>query len=107
LSPAISAIERPVSTLVRQCSTSASPSSAYWSSSLRSSQFSRFSPGLLFRRISSHSPFIRSPSTVKWRWPLSMSFHDLPGTGAQVPRSHSITVPPPYSPLGIVPSKSP
>src|SRR4026207_2101356 len=26
---------------------------------------------------------------------------------AQRPRSHSITVPPPYSPFGIVPSKSP
>jgi hypothetical protein len=28
-------------------------------------------------------------------------------SGIQKPRSHSITVPPPYSPLGIVPSKSP
>ena len=34
-----------------------------------------------------------------------MSAADLPATGAQVPRSHSITVPPPYWPLGIVPSK--
>ena len=27
--------------------------------------------------------------------------------GAQKPRSHSMTVPPPYSPCGMVPSKSP
>ena len=34
-----------------------------------------------------------------------MSFALLPAIGAQVPRSHSITVPPPYCPCGIVPSK--
>ncbi len=106
LSPAISAIERPVSTEVRHRCTSGSPSSAYSSCSFLSSQFSRFSPGLPLRRISSHSPFIRSPSSVKCRCPLSMSFQLLPGTGAQVPRSHSIPVPPPYSPAGMIPSKS-
>ena len=52
---------RPVSTLVSPCWTSAWPGSAKASSSLRSSQFSRFSPGFGFRRISSHSPFILSP----------------------------------------------
>jgi hypothetical protein len=35
-----------------------------------------------------------------------MSFQLFPGTGCQVPLSHSITVPPPYSPWGMVPSNS-
>ena len=45
-------------------------------------------------------------SSMKWRWPFSRSFALLPSIGDQVPVSHSITVPPPYSPSGIVPSKS-
>jgi hypothetical protein len=104
LPSAISIIVRPVDTLVSASSTNVSVPPACASSILRSSQFSRFSLPRGFRRISSHSPFIRSPSRTKWRWPLSMSLADLPATGAQVPRSHSITVPPPYSPSGIVPS---
>ena len=35
------------------------------------------------------------------------TFRIAPVSGAQKPRSQSMTVPPPYSPCGIVPSKSP
>jgi hypothetical protein len=32
---------------------------------------------------------------------------ELEATGSQVPVSHSMTVPPPYCPFGMVPSKPP
>ena len=41
---------------------------------------------------------VAAPSRT-FRW-------DLPSTGSHTPSSHSITVPPPYWPFGIVPSKS-
>jgi hypothetical protein len=104
LPSSISTIVRPVETLVSASSTSVSVPPAAASSIFRNSQFSRFSFARGFRRISSHSPFIRSPSRTKWRWPLSRSFADLPLIGDHVPRSHNITVPPPYSPAGMVPS---
>src|SRR5437868_8644253 len=107
---AISAMVRSVVTLVTLLSTSASPSSgsAYSSFTFLSIHGSPFSPGRGFRRNSTHSPFIRSPSSVKWRWPSSIVLlGSLRGSGIQRPLSHSMTVPPPYSPLGIVPSKLP
>src|SRR5439155_6141609 len=61
---AISAIVRPLVTLVTHSSTSASPfaGSAYSSVTFLSIHGSAFSPGRGFRRNITHSPFIRSPS---------------------------------------------
>jgi hypothetical protein len=38
---------------------------------------------------------------------LVAGFDRVLGSGVQKPRSHSMTEPPPYCPLGMVPSKSP
>jgi hypothetical protein len=103
---AIACIVRPVFTEVRYLSVSPVGLPTCSSAIFLSSQFSVFSPRRGLSRIRIHSPFIRSPSRVKWRWPSARVLRgSLPGAGVQVPRSHSITVPPPYSPFGIVPSK--
>src|SRR6476661_9493928 len=102
---AISSIVRPVLMLVRKRSVRPRLEPACSSLTLRRIQFSVRSPGRGLRRNMIHSPFIRWPASVKWRWPSSIVLRgSLRGSGVQVPQSHSITVPPPYSPLGIVPS---
>ncbi len=67
MSPAICAMERSVRTLVSARSTRSPFRRASPSSILRSNQFSRFSPARPFIRTNSHSPFIRSPCSMKWR----------------------------------------
>jgi hypothetical protein len=90
-----------------------SPSIANSSRCLMSSQFSRLlDPPLanlsLLIRTSTQPPFIRSPAKTSLISPFFRPFsRSKPGSGAHQPRSHSITVPPPYWPSGIVPSKSP
>ena len=55
-------------------------------------------------RTSTKLPCSFSPASVNFSSPLrrAASTSSVP-SGIQKPRSHSITVPPPYSPLGIVP----
>ena len=73
------------------------------SSCLMSSQLSRFSPGLRRMRTRCQPPWSFLPSSVNARWPFA---RPLWGSlsGNQWPRSQTITVPPPYSPFGMVPS---
>jgi hypothetical protein len=107
---AISAMVRPVVTLVVPSSTSSLPfsGSAYLSLTFLSIHGSPRSPGRGLKRNSTHSPLMRSPSSVKCRWPSSIVFDgSFPGWGIHRPLSHSITVPPPYSPAGITPSNVP
>ena len=79
--------------------------SATSSRDLISNQFSRFSPALPRILTSDQRPFIRSPSSVNTSLPAARPSSGSP-SGVQAPRSHSITEPPPYSPLGITPSNS-
>src|SRR4030095_910473 len=81
--------------------------SAFSSFSLMSSQFSfPSSEELLPIRTQVQPPCNFSPSRRNFNLPARR-----PATGSpssiQRPRSHSSTVPPPYSPRGMVPSKSP
>ena len=50
-------------------------------------------------------PLSRAPSSVKSRWPLASPLCGSP-SGSQRPRSQTIIAPPPYSPFGMLPSKS-
>src|SRR5918992_5008883 len=59
-------------------------------------------------RTSTHDPLSRSPCSVNLRSPLRyprrIALSSSPSSAVSaryVPRSHNITVPPPYSPLGI------
>ena len=108
---AIVAIARPEATDLSIASTPPPSSRSLASSSrcLISSQFVRLPPNLsCFMRTSTKLPLRRSPASTNFSSP---SFKDCSGglscSGAQKPRSNSCTVPPPYWPLGIVPSKSP
>ncbi len=97
----------PLSTPVRWVVTRSSEPPACSSATLRSSQFSPFSRPRGFSRIMIHSPFIRWPWRMKWRWPSGIVLRgSLPAIDSQVPLSHSITVPPPYWPLGSCPRRS-
>src|SRR5439155_15751318 len=105
-SAAICCIVRPVLIDVRYLSVRPVGLPAWASSSLRRSQFSVRSLPRGLRRNRIQSPFILWPSSVKCKWPCSSVLRgSLPGAGIQRPQSQSITVPPPYSPFGIVPSK--
>ena len=70
---------------------------------LNSIQASCLSPGLAMR-TSSHRPASFSPCSLKTSLPWAMPSRGSP-SGAQVPRSQTITVPAPYWRGGIVPSK--
>ena len=109
LPAAICAMLRPEA-IERSCFSSASPAlRAYWSACLIRSQLVRLPPARSrFMRTSTHSPFSRPPSSRNFRFPAASAARAfVPGNGAHRPRSQSWTVPPPYSPCGIVPSKSP
>src|SRR6185312_8816293 len=107
LPAAISFISRPVAML----SVSRSVLSFPWvratsSFSLISSQLSLSFLLRARRRTSAQFPFSRSPCSVKLSLPFSIALSGF-SCGSHQPQSHSITVPPPYSPFGMVPSKLP
>lgn len=81
-----------------------SPRLAQSSFSLMRSQFSR--PFSTFIRTSTQDPCMRSPRSTNFSSPSFRAFCGSGDIGAQSPRSQSMTVPPPYSPLGMVPSNS-
>ena len=86
------------------------PSTAPSSRCLISIQLFLALPILSFlSRTRTQDPCIRSPSMTNLSSPLARAelMASNPFSGAQYPRSHSMTVPPPYCPFGIVPSKSP
>ena len=62
-----------------------------------------------FMRMRAHLPFILVPCMTNLRWPSrrQASTFSLPGCGPQVPWSQIMTVPPPYWPSGMMPSKPP
>ena len=64
-----------------------------------------------FARLAMHANQMPTPGkllAVKLELQMTLGITDFwSNTGVQVPRSQTMTVPPPYSPLGIVPSKSP
>ena len=112
-SAAICSSERPVLALSGACLVIAasSPVRASSSRSLKRSQFSFWSssPGLGLMRTSIQPPRSFVPSRRNFRCP---SRYAAPGSsllsrsGYQRPMSHTITVPPPYSPFGMMPSNS-
>ncbi len=64
-------------------------------------------PGPFSVRTSTNRPASRSPVRSKWISPASMAAAGSSvSTGAQVPRSHTMTSPPPYCPAPITPSNS-
>src|SRR5262249_43735765 len=73
------------------------------------SQLLRLLPLRLFMRTNTQPPLSLSPARVNFSSPLRSAAltSAVSLSGNQKPRSHSITVPPPYSPSGMVPSKSP
>ena len=107
---AMAAIVRPEAT-ERSFFRMASPSPAVANASrcLISSQFVRLPPmRSCFMRTSTQLPLSFDPASTNLSSPLrSASAGEPPSSGSQKPRSQSITVPPPYSPLGMAPSKSP
>src|SRR5665213_3007039 len=104
---AISPMVRPLATLVISRSTISLPFRGMGpASSLISSQLSLSFLLRARRRTSAQCPFSRSPCSSKLSLPFSSPASTSP-SGVQVPRSHSITVPPPYSSFGMVPSNLP
>ncbi len=98
---------RPVETLRSSAPHgSGSPGRASASRSLISSHW--FSSSSAEPRVWTRTqpPTRRSPASRNLSSPFSRPARASP-TGSQLPVSQSITVPPPYSPLGMVPSKSP
>ena len=73
--------------------------------SLMNSQLFLPSPGLPFIRTSTQPPLSFSPHSRNLKSPVFSPASGSP-IGAQVPVSHTIIGPPPYSPAGITPSKS-
>ena len=94
---------RPVRTLVSN-SEIPSLSLTYSSRSFNNSQLSFDSPSFGFIRTSAHLPLSRLPRSANFSDPSRSPF-SASDCGSHVPSSQSITVPPPYSPFGIVPSK--
>src|ERR1700685_2492134 len=72
---------------------------------LMSSKLSRRSFGRARSRTRCQRPCNFSPSRSNVRWPLASPLCGSP-SGIQWPRSQIITVPPPYSPCGMVPSNA-
>src|SRR5262249_54797962 len=107
LPSAISGMERPLTTESGiSSSTSASFAlRAHSSFDLISSQLSFVSWGRRCMRTRCQLPCSFSPSSVKVRLPF-LRPRCGSSSGCQRPRSQIITVPPPYSPCGIVPSNS-
>src|SRR5664279_317926 len=66
----------------------------------------RFGEPQPFVRTRTHEPFSFSPSRVNVRSPFSRAAPTSGDSGAHVPRSHTMTVPPPYSPAGMIPSNA-
>ena len=106
LPSAIWSIERPVATDSGSSSRISLPRGPRAASSLLliSSQLSRRSFGRARSRTRCQRPCNFSPSRSKVRCPLASPLCGSP-SGVQWPRSQIITVPPPYSPCGMVPSK--
>ena len=99
---ATSSIVRPDSTLAGLSATMSSVSLAASSRLLNSSQLSPRPSPLVRTRC--HLPVSFSPSSMKVSRPFASAARGSP-SGCQVPRSHTTTVPPPYSPFGMTPSK--
>jgi hypothetical protein len=57
-------------------------------------------------RTSTHEPFSFRPWSRIFRSPFASARSTSGLSGSHVPRSQIMTVPPPYSPSGITPSKS-
>ena len=58
-------------------------------------------------RMSAHSPLAFSPCKIIWNLPLRTASTGSPaGVSSYVPQSQTMTVPPPYCPSGMMPSKS-
>ena len=55
-------------------------------------------------RTSTHEPRSFFPRSANLSSPLASAASTSGTSGVQVPRSQTITVPPPYSPLGMMPS---
>ncbi len=97
-----SSIVRPVVMLVVNRRARSTPGSATSSVFLRRNQVSSSLPS--FPDFTSrHSPLQRSPWSSNAILPLRRPSDGSP-IGSQVPWSHTMTWPPPYSPFGIVPS---
>src|SRR5450830_790840 len=73
---------------------------------LMRSHAGRFGEPQPFVRTRTHEPFSFSPSSVNLRAPFSRAASTSGDSGAHVPRSHTMTVPPPYSPAGMIPSNA-
>ncbi len=106
-SPSSSSIVRPVLIDSGRSSriSASSAERANSSSPLMRSQFSRFSPGLPCILTRCQRPLSFWPCSSNSRWPFFKPLCASP-IGAHVPLSQTMTAPPPYSPLAIVPSKS-
>src|SRR4051794_38694591 len=107
LPSAISGIDRPLTTDSGLSSRMSGSSGLRASSSLAliKSHGSFFSPPRPCMRTRCHRPRSFSPSSVKIRCPFLYPRCGSP-SGSQRPRSQIITVPPPYSPCGMVPSNA-
>src|SRR5262249_48849630 len=107
LPSAISEIERPLTTdsgsSSRMSGSFAPPASSSFDLIRTHASFS--SPALPCRRTRCHRPCSFSPSKAKARCPFLYPLCGSP-SGYQRPRSQIMTVPPPYSPRGMVPSNA-
>ena len=101
---AISSIVRPVLTLVGKVS-AWTPALASLSRSLIRSHCGCLAG--FFVRTRTQRPLRRSPSMLNLSSPLLSALAGSPLAGLQRPRSQTMTLPPPYSPSGMLPSKSP
>src|SRR5271168_4238509 len=92
-------------TIERGLSTATSFVEVYWSRCLISSHdFPELLPQPCVR-TSTQEPFNFLPWSVNFRSPFARAAFTSGDSGVQVPSSHTMTVPPPYSPSGITPSK--